>query len=137
LDRYLIDTNVISEFSKKKSRERIQTWFASLSLDDIYISVISEGEILYGIAKLPNDKHKERIQGWFKVFMAEWFPGGGLAIDDKVVQAWATLRAASRTLPVLDSLLAATALAHDMVLVTRNTRDFTDISGLKVINPFV
>ena len=137
MDRYLVDTNVISELSKKNSNTKIQTWFTSLSLEDIYISAISEGEILYGIARLSNDQHKERLQRWFEAFMTEWFSGGGLAIDDKVVQAWATLRAATRTLPVLDSLLAATALANDMVLVTRNTRDFADIEGLVVINPFV
>jgi predicted nucleic acid-binding protein len=103
---YLIDTNVICETIKPTPNANVIKWFNSIANEDLYISVLTLGEIRKGLEKI-NDLDKRGI------ICAE----------------------ITKSVPVIDSLIASTALHFDLILVTRNTKDFC-YQGLEVINPF-
>lgn len=135
--RYLIDTNVLSELAKDKPDAKVLDWFSSHSQDSLLICTITVGEIAYGIEKKGDSKAKEGLEDWFESVLLDWFKGSIVALDTQVMLTWGKLRASGRTLPILDSQIAATALVSNAVLVTRNTKDFEDIKGLKLVNPFI
>jgi predicted nucleic acid-binding protein len=100
----------------------------------LHVSVLTLGELRRGVEKLPAGKRKKKLRYWLE--LPAWFGTRLLPIDAAVADTWGRLQAgAGRTLPVVDSLLAATALHHHLRLVTRNTMDF-DGAGLETINPW-
>lgn len=134
--KYLLDTNVLSELGKDSIDPYVAAWFDGKSQDSLLISAITIGEVVYGIERLPDGKRKDQLQGWFDETLVDWFEGRVCAIDAEVMRRLARIKAAGRTLPILDSLIAATAIAQGATLVTRNTKDYDGISGLSVVNPF-
>ncbi|MFY9590199.1 type II toxin-antitoxin system VapC family toxin [Rickettsia endosymbiont of Halotydeus destructor] len=133
---YLIDTNVICELIKIKRNEQVVEWFKCVQDRDLYLSVLTIGEIRKGISKTIEVKKKEKIRMWLEQDLTAWFADRILPIDPQVANKWGMLQAlSSKTLPAIDSLIAATALHFDLLLVTRNIKDF-HYAGLKVINPF-
>lgn len=133
---YLIDTNVISELVKGKQNAKVVKWFESVSDQDLYLSALTIGEIRKGIEKIQNSEKKEKIRMWLDQELPSWFDNRILAIDKHVANKWGLIQSnASKTLPAIDSLIAATALHFDLILVTRNVKDF-DYPGLEIINPF-
>ena len=135
--RYLIDTNVLCELAKEKPNTQVARWFSSHADDTLLISTITIGEIAYGIEKRDDGKAKEELADWFKMVLLEWFKGAIIDLDTETMLLWGKLRASGRTLPILDSQIAAAALANNARLVTRNTKDFDGIAGLLVENPFL
>jgi predicted nucleic acid-binding protein len=133
---YLIDTNVLSELAKDKPGAQVAAWFSEHVNDRLFISVITVGEIAYGIEKMEVGQKRAELEDWFESTLLEWFDDSIVSIDQDVMFAWARLRATSRTLPILDSLIAASALSFHAVLVTRNLRDFEDIKNLELVNPW-
>ena len=134
--KYLIDTNILSDMTKKQPDKSIVKWFSDTLDTDKFISVITIGELVYGVAKLPGSTKKEKLTAWLKELIHEGFDGRIADIDINVMNVWGEMSAKlTRPLPIQDTLIAATALAHDMTVVTRNVRDFKDIEGLKIINP--
>jgi predicted nucleic acid-binding protein len=133
---FLVDTNVLSELSKRRRNERVDAWFRLAEADTLYISAISIGEISLGIEKVADTQRRSQLEAWMRASLLEWFFGRILAIDADVMRTWAALCAKHRTLPVMDSLIAAQALSAKMVLVTRNVKDFADIEGLDIFNPW-
>jgi len=134
---YLIDTNVISELAKTQPNKQVVSWFGSISNHELYLSVITLGEIRKGIAKISDDKKREKIRMWLDHELLQWFGERILPIDQHVANKWGVLQASvSRTLSAIDSLIAATAMHSDLILVTRNIKDF-DIPGIEIINPFL
>jgi toxin FitB len=134
--KYLLDTNVISELIAREPEPQVVAWVDSLDPNFVYLSVITIGEISQGIAKLPPSKRQETLVEWLHNELLIQFRGHILDIDTAVMLTWGQLTAkAKRTLPAIDSLLAAVALHHDCALVTRNEKDFAD-TGLVVINPW-
>jgi len=106
--------------------------------EDMFISVISLGELSYGMEKLPPGKKKHELAIWLYTQVSEWFKDRVIALDTDVLLEWGKMRAHSdRTMPVIDSLIAAAAITHHMTLVTRNVKDFKDIEGISLINPWV
>jgi len=103
------------------------------------VSVITLGEIQKGIELLAEGKRRVQLEQWLKQDLEAWFSGRILPVDRQVAGRWASLVAqgarAGRRLPTVDSLIAATALAYDLTIVTRNTRDFEGI-GATIINPW-
>ena len=135
--KYLLDTNVISELQKPNCNQALRAFTDEIPWEDMYISVISLGELCYGVEKLPPGKKKHELLIWLYTKAPEWFNGRIVSLDTEVLLEWGKIRARSkRTLPVIDTLIAAAAIAHRMVLVSRNTADFEDVEGINLLNPW-
>jgi toxin FitB len=139
--KFLLDTCVVSEFTKPQPNEQLDAWLDSMAESALHLSVVTLGEIQQGVTRLPPSIRRQRLQGWLEDELSVRFAGRILMIDTPICLAWGRLRADSaalgRVLPVIDSLLAATALHHRMVLVTRNEGDFKQIPGLEILNPWM
>jgi hypothetical protein len=136
---YLIDTNVISELRRKQPGPNVVAWVAARSTQSLFVSVLTLGEIRKGIETLDcsaDAARRQALSDWLEVDLPMFFMGRILSVDLPVTQRWGHLQAqARRPLPAIDSLLAATALQHNLSLVTRNVRDFAGM-GLNLINPW-
>jgi len=135
--KYLLDTNIISEMQNSKCNQNVKSFMDKIPAEDMFISVISTGELCYGMEKLPPGKKKHELAIWLYTQVSEWFKDRVIALDTEVLLEWGKIRAHSdRTMPVIDSLIAAAAITHHMTLVTRNVKDFKDIEGISLINPW-
>jgi predicted nucleic acid-binding protein len=133
---YLLDTNIISETIRKDPNKSVIAWLDQVPGEALFVSVLTLGEIRKGIETLSDKKRREKLRLWLEHELPAWFEVRVLPVDLAVADRWGRLLAAAgRPLPTIDSLLAATALHHELRLVTRNARDF-DYPGLEVINPF-
>ena len=137
---YLIDTTVISELRRKQPDANVVAWFAARSVQSLFLSVLTLGEIRKGIESLGNASvdalRRQALSDWLEVDLPTFFLGRILSVDLPVSDRWGHLQAhARRPLPAIDSLLAATALHHNLTLVTRNESDFAGF-GLNLINPW-
>lgn len=138
--KYLLDTNVISELISKQPDEKVIRWIDGIDDQLVYLSVITIGEIQRGIEKLADGHRKRALRVWLKEDLLLRFEEKILDNDIPVIFTWgkliAELESKGRPLPAIDSLIAATALHHDLHLVTRNEQDFAGTS-LSVINPWL
>ncbi len=133
---YLIDTNVISELVKTRPNQAVINWFESIPSDSLYLSVLTLGEIRKGIEKVTAIPRKQKLKKWLEQELSAWFGNRILTINREVADYWGRLQAISeRSIPAIDSLIAATALHFDLCLVTRNVADF-DFPALEIINPW-
>lgn len=133
---YLLDTNILSETLRAKPNTEVINFLNTLPSHTLFISVLTLGEIRKGIEKLEKGKRKSRLIVWLEEDLSNWFGSQMLPISREVADRWGYLTAhITRPLPAIDGLLAATALVHNLKMVTRNTKDF-DIPGLEVVNPF-
>lgn len=132
---YLVDANVLSEATKPAPDPKAIEWLRrnerELAIDPIIL-----GEIRFGIHLLPAGKRRRRLESWFdegvaRIVCVPWDTPTGL----RWAKLLAELRRSGQSLPIKDSLIAATALAHGFTVVTRNTRDFSK-AGVKVLDPF-
>ena len=135
--KYLLDTNVASEFWKIRCDPKVRNFADSHDRKAFFISAVSIGEIAYGVERLPPGNKKTELIFFVDVQLPEWFGDRILPVDGEVMREWGRICARiGRTLPLLDSLIAATALARGFTVATRNTRDFADIEGLLLLNPW-
>lgn len=133
---YLLDTNVLSELRNKQPSRHVVSWVESRPAGVLYLSVLSVGEIRRGIETLAAGKRRLMLLDWLENDLPAFFSGRLLAVDLAVAERWGrVLAGAKRTLPAIDSLLAATALHHGLTMVTRNVRDFA-VPGLDVVDPW-
>ena len=136
---YLIDTNVILELVRPKPDAAVLDWFANTPDDALFLSALTLGEIRKGVEKLTrseDSQRREKLRLWLEHDLRDWFGPRILPIGPEVADHWGRLLAqVGRPVPAIDTLLAATALHHDLRLVTRNTGNF-DYAGLEVINPW-
>lgn len=133
---YLLDTNILSELTKPKPNPRVLAWFAATPSDALHISVITLGELRSGVERMPDSKRRERIRLWLEQTLADWLGDRALPVSAAVADRWGRLTAqVKRPLPAIDSLLAATALTHNLRIVTHNTRDFA-LPGVDVVDPW-
>ena len=133
---FLIDTNVISERLRTKPNANVVKWLDDVPAEMQFISVLTLGEIRKGIETLDHGKRKTSLLVWLEHDLPAWFGDNILSIDQKVADYWGYLIAQTkRPLPAIDSLLAATAIVHQLKIVTRNVDDFK-LPGLEVINPW-
>jgi hypothetical protein len=127
---YLIDTNVISELRRREPEPRVVQWFERRPAGQLYLSVLSLGEIRRGVEKLEAGERQRALRTWLEQDLPAFFAGRVLPIDGAVAHRWGHLMAEmGLPLPAIDSLLAATALEHNLVLITRNLKD---VAGLPV-----
>lgn len=133
---YLVDANVLSEAARAAPDAGVVEWLRR-NEREIAVDPIILGEIRFGIHLLPAGRRRQRLERWFnagvaKVVCLPWEAATGL----RWARLLADLRASGQSLPIKDSLIAATALVHGLTVVTRNARDFRR-AGVKVVDPFV
>jgi predicted nucleic acid-binding protein len=135
--KYLLDTNVISEMQKPHCNQNVKSFSDTVSWEDMCLSAVTIGELCYGIEKLPSGKKKHELSVWLFTKLPQWFKGRIIDLDTEVLVEWGKIRARiKRTMPVMDSLIASQAIVHHLFLVTRNTKDFDDIEGINMVNPW-
>jgi len=137
---FLIDTNVLSEYNRPGGPDAgVKQWLGKTGRETQYVSVVTLAEIQKGIELLAPGKRRAQLEEWLARDLEAWFSGHVLPVDRRVAGRWASLLAqASRTgrpLPAIDSLIAATALAYELTIVTRNTKDFEGIRA-STLNPW-
>lgn len=133
---YLLDTNILSELRKgKRCHPNVLKWAQRTTKDRHFISVLSLGEIRKGIEILRRKSPKQCpvFENWLAKLQSE-YEADILPITDTISDQWGRMMA-KRTMPVIDGLLAATAIAHGLTVATRNVADF-ETPGVKVVNPF-
>src|SRR5690625_3097300 len=124
---YLIDTNCISELAKQEPEPKVIQWFSNHNELDLYLSVITIGELRKGIERLPSSKKKRRLNHWVNEDLLHRFQNRVLDVTQFEVNQWgktlAHAESIGQQLPAIDGLIAAIAIAHDFAVVTRNTKD--------------
>lgn len=134
--KFLLDTNVLSEIRKgDRCDHHVKNWFAGIDDNSIYLSILVTGEIRKGIElkRIKDPVQALRLEQWL-VKIETHYLGKIFSLDAETCDIWGKLNGI-RPLPVIDSLLAATALQHDLTLVTRNVKDMKNTS-VKLLNPF-
>ena len=133
---YLLDTNVLSELRRKSPDPGVVSWFSQRPPATLHLSVLTLGEIRKGIESVSDEVRRQALLDWLETDLPTFFTGRILAVDGAVADRWGRLiAAAGRPLPAIDSLLAATAIEHDLVLVTRNAKDFARLP-VQLFNPW-
>ncbi|MCP9485421.1 MAG: type II toxin-antitoxin system VapC family toxin [Gaiellaceae bacterium MAG52_C11] len=133
---YLLDTNVVSEIRKRSPNPGLADWFAAAESRDLYLSVLVLGEIRQGVERLRNRgdaTQAELFDGWLATLKNE-FADRILAVSAPIAERWGRLNAV-QPLPVIDGLLAASALEHELTLVTRDEAMLA-ASGAPTLNPW-
>ncbi|QWF69795.1 type II toxin-antitoxin system VapC family toxin [Methylomonas paludis] len=137
---YLLDTCVLSELIKPQPNQNVATWIEKIQECHLYISALTMGEIQKGISRLENSKKKQSLQIWLEQDLAARFSGRILSVDAEISLEWGNMQGqairSGTTLPVIDSLIAATAKCHNLTLVTRNLEDFKNLP-INLNNPWL
>ena len=137
--KYLLDTCLISEVIRPTPAATVIAWLDARDEDSLYLSVLTLGELQKGISKLTDAGKKQRLQTWLENDLGPRFQGRVLAIDEEIALTWGAIQGEAERQgnrqPVVDSLIAATAMAHNLTLVTRNTSDF-DRCSVRLFNPW-
>jgi toxin FitB len=139
---YLLDTCILSKLRKiSKLKDKIlQDWIVKHSEEQYFLSVLTIGEIQQGISKLTDAKQKRILENWLNGDVIQRFENRILPIDSRVATKWGDLSGISlqngAPHPVIDALIASTAIVHDLILVTENIKDFSKIEELKIFNPW-
>ena len=138
--KYLLDTNVISELKRPRPDEQVLGWMAAMNPADLFLSVVSIGEIAQGIEKLSmtNPGKAQAVESWLATLRSS-FADRILTVDAEIADRWGRLNGqalrAGQQPRLSDNLLMATALTLGLVLVTRNIKDFAD-GPVTLLNPW-
>jgi predicted nucleic acid-binding protein len=136
---YLLDTCVLSEFTRRQPEPRVVDWLDSIDEEKLFISVITIGEIQRGIERLPDSHRKTELLVWMNTGLLARFAGRMVALDAPTMFLWgslvARLEAIGQPMGVMDSLILASALQNNLIVATRNVADFLP-GGVQVINPW-
>jgi predicted nucleic acid-binding protein len=136
---FLLDTNCLSELLRVKPEPRVLGWMEAADERLLHLSVLTLGEIRKGLAGFEPGKRRTQIETWLEVELRARFSGRILPVDAPVADRWGLLAARAKSrgtpLPVIDGLLAATALHYNLTVVTRNAGDFLN-AQVQVLNPW-
>ena len=136
---FLLDTNCVSELVRVKPDPRVLEWMEAADESLLYLSVLTLGEIRKGLAALAQGRRRTQLEAWLEGDLRGRFSGRILLVDAAVADRWGLLAAQARrngvTLPIVDGLLAATALHHNLTMVSRNVCDFA-AARVPVFNPW-
>jgi toxin FitB len=136
---YLVDTNIPSELTRENPDARVVEFLRNVDKEGVFLSVMTIGEICKGIATLPVSQRRATLQDWLDIDVRSWFAGRIFPVTEAIAERWGHLAATAKqrglTLAVVDGVIAATALHHDLTLVTRNVKDFHGL-GVNISNPW-
>ena len=136
---YILDTNVVSELVTPQPDPNVVLWVESVPHEQVFLSVITVGELVKGIEKLSDPQLKETLSGWLHSDLLVRFQDHLLPLDVSVMIFWghlvARMEASGNPMPAIDSFLAATAAEWGFTLVTRNVDDF-ESAGINLLNPW-
>ncbi len=131
---WLLDTVTISETAKVNRNPGVVRWLGSMAAESLHTSVLCIGELHRGIVRMPDGQKRRALEAWLSNGMPAWFGPRIHDVDRGAAAAWGRMGPHADRSPV-DALIAATAKAHGLTVVTRNTRDFDGL-GVPVINPW-
>jgi predicted nucleic acid-binding protein len=136
---FLLDTNCISELIRLRPDRHVMDWMDATNEASLYLSVLTLGEIRKGLARLAQGRLRTKFETWLEVDLKARFHGRILPVDAGVADRWGLLTAEAKRkgkpLPVIDGLLAATAMHHNLTVVSRNVSDFAS-ARVAVVNPW-
>ena len=136
---FLLDTNVVSEWVKVRPEPRVVAWLSDVDEDRVFLSVVTLGEIRYGVERLPAGRRRDRLDDWVRRELPLRFEGRVLLIDEAIAHAWGAIVAgrerAGHAIGAMDAYFAATAEVHELTLATRNVSDFKT-SVKKLFDPW-
>lgn len=136
--KYLLDTCVLSELIKPEPHIQVNEWMINANESELFISVFTIGELRKGIDKLTPGKQRQHLNQWFQEIM-EWSENRTLSFEKNAAKKWGSLLAQcesiGRAVPLVDSMIAAIAATNECTVVTRNTKDFSDLE-VTVFNPW-
>lgn len=139
MNGYLLDTNVPSELIRPQPEPKVKAWVAAQSLDGMFLSVVSLGEFRKGIVLRSPGKRRLELETWLETDILNLFSGRILPVTRSIAERWGELEARRQRighpLHVPDGQIAATALEHDLTVVTRNVKDFAGL-GVTIFNPW-
>jgi toxin FitB len=137
--KYLLDTCLISELVKKMPNPAVVSWLDAQDEQSLFLSVLTIGELQKGISKLLDGERKDELQSWVEHDLTLRFTGRIIDIEVEAMLIWGRLQGEcerkGESLPVMDALIAATAKAHGLVVVTRNVKDI-ERCQVRVCNPW-
>ncbi len=135
----LLDTNVVSELTRRRPSPEVQRWLEEQSVECLHLSAITLGELLRGIHRLPEGAKRRRYETWVTGQLIPQFDGRILAFDREAALVWGKMLGdadrAGRPRPAIDAQIAAIAIRHGLAIATRNTRDFDGL-GVDVVDPW-
>jgi hypothetical protein len=136
---YLLDTNVLSEATKPRPNARAAAWLSAQPAIALFVSIVTIAEIRKGILLLPEGRKRTNLETWLESELMSAFANRVIPLGGTEMNEWAVLQADAEKcgykLPVMDSLIAATARCHGLTLATRNARDFRHC-GIPVLDPW-
>lgn len=141
MNGWLLDTNVVSDLFKRRSDPRLAKWISDRPESDLYLSAFTFAEIGKGVVKLEasGDPYAQEVERNAAILRAR-YADRILPVDEAVLANWARIMgraaAARMTLDSIDQIFSATAIAHGLILATRNLKDFPEIVGVSVVDPW-
>jgi predicted nucleic acid-binding protein len=140
MNGYLLDTNVISEYSRPwPPNPQVKMWVDAQNEDTLHLSVWTLGEIRKGATLLPASKKRDQLENWLQADLPARFANRILPINGEIAELWGAMAGQSQlkgvALAIIDGLMAATAKHHDLTMVTRDLKDFARV-GVPVVNPW-
>jgi toxin FitB len=136
---FLLDTNIPSELIRSGPNPQVVDWIRAQDKTSLFLSVVTLGELRKGFTILPNSKRRSQLEQWFEGDLLVWFQDRILPVTQVIADRWGILdgecQLRGRPLNTADGMIAATALEHDLTVVTRNAKDFADLA-VRVFNPW-
>lgn len=134
--KYLLDTNVLSELTKSQPEQKVVEFLSRLPKEQIFVSCVTIGELKKGLALCKDGNKRKRLNDWFEQYLLNELKDQIINLDSEIMCEWGNMVTRVKDIPILDSLIAATALVRGKYIVTRNVKDFEKIKELKIINPW-
>lgn len=139
MSEYLVDTNIPSELTRQQPEPRVADFIRRAGRENLFLSVMTIGEISKGISLLPVSHKRAALENWLNIDLRSWFAGRILPVTEVIAARWGNLAAAAKkqgiALAVVDGVIAATAVEHNLTLVTRNTKDYAGL-GISLLSPW-
>ena len=139
MNDFLLDTNILSELMRPRPEAKVTTWIAAQDINTLFLSVVTIGELESGFTTTPDPTRRVRLEESLERHLKQLFPGRVLPVTESIAKRWGKLdgtrQSAGRPLSAPDGMIAATALEHGLIVVTRNVRDFANL-GLTIFDPW-